>query len=117
MNIKSKSKENDKKINDDDDLVQEKLDDDDLVQEKPDEDLVQEKPEDDNYEDNINSNNDNFFKSKEDSINNNSLNKNNSENKIDNLKVKESETLKDSYCDLIVKNLEKYRNISDSKKS
>ena len=58
-----------------------------------------------------NNNNENFFKSKENSINNNSLNKNNIE------KVKESETLKDSYCDLIVKNLEEYRNICDSKKS
>ena len=89
--------------------------------EKNDEDdLVQEKPEDYNGEDNINinnesNNNDIFFKSKEESINNNnSINKKNDEDEIGNQKLKESETLKDSYCDLIVKNLDEYRNICNS---
>ena len=94
-NIEEKEKEKEKEVNDDDDLVQEKPEDDD------------EQINEINSEINNNDNN-NFFKSKEESIDNSSLNKK---------KIKESETLKDSYCDLIVKNLDDYRNIRDSKKS
>ena len=60
-------------------------------------------------------NNDCFFNSKNKSINNNSTNKNIEENELENKQVKESETLKDSYCDLLVKNMEQYRNICESK--
>ena len=50
-------------------------------------------------------------------MDNNDLRKNNLENELNSQRVKESETLKDSYCDLLVKNMEEYRNICDSKKS
>ena len=75
-------------------------------------DLVQEKPEadDNNIEENIK-----IDKSNEESF------KNKEEIQEDNLKdekennVKESETLRDSYCDLLVKNMQEYRNLKDSK--
>ena len=85
------------------------------------EDLVQEHPDEEDFDKiSINersNNNDNFFNSKEDSINFNKTNKNNIKNELINQKVKESETLKDSYCDLLVKNMELYRNICNSKKN
>jgi hypothetical protein len=49
-------------------------------------------------------------------MNNSYSNKKDSVNELDNEKLKESETLKDSYCDKIVKNMEEYRNICESKK-
>ena len=64
-------------------------------------DLVQEKPEDyDDDDDNIN-------------IGDNS----NAENKSGVNKVQQSEALNDSFCDEIIKNMDNYRNIRDSKNS
>ena len=82
-------------------------------------DLVQEKPEDyDDDDDNINigdnSNDkyDNNFESRERNVINSQT-----ENKSGINKVQQSEALNDSYCDEIIKNMDNYRNIRDSKSS
>ena len=85
------------------------------------EDLVQEHSDEEDFDKiSINkrlNNNDNYFNSKKDSVNFNKTNKNYLKNELINQKVKESGTLKDSYCDLLVKNMEFYRNICNSKKN
>ena len=82
-------------------------------------DLVQEKPIDyDNEDDNINIKDESEIK---DDIHieeykNENNNKNNLENEIKQ-NLKESETLKDSYCDKLIKNMDEYRKMMNSKDS
>ena len=82
-------------------------------------DLVQEKPIDyDNEDDNINIKDESEIKDdihiEEDKNENN--NKNNLENEIKQ-NLKESETLKDSYCDKLIKNMDEYRKMLNSNES
>ena len=81
-------------------------------------DLVQEKPIDyDNEDDNINIKDESEIKDEikidEDKNENND---NKLENEIKN-NLKESETLKDSYCDKLIKNMDEYRKMMNSKDS
>ena len=81
-------------------------------------DLVQEKPIDyDNEDDNINIKDESEIKDEiqiDEDKNENSGNK--LENEIKN-NMKESETLKDSYCDKLIKNMDEYRKMMNSKDS